>query len=166
MSVEQEKTILLLSTFGQLYRPKNRVRFVRFMRHALAVLMMTIMSVVAATTLCAAQTAKQPETKPKLEPITGFNFKWTTYQNGWADLSFSLRNNTRNDVKNVNFRVVFYNAGGEPIHFEEDSASDTIPPGLAVQKTIRIYEGGLNLYHSAARMRVVVLSIDDLKAKQ
>jgi hypothetical protein len=66
------------------------------------------------------------------------------------------------DVHNVKYRVVFYGANGEPIHYEEpyEGASE-IPAHLAVTETVRLMEGGLNIYHSTVRLRIQILSYDN-----
>ena len=116
--------------------------------------------VLLATPCLAAQQQKSPAKKPKLAPITASNYQWTTYKNGWAELSFSLRNNTKSEVQKVKYRVIFYRRNGEPIHFEDGDVLGGIPPGLAVQETKTIMEGGLNLYHSTAKLRVEIISYD------
>jgi hypothetical protein len=60
----------------------------------------------------------------------------------------------------VKYRVIFYGRSGDPIHYEDGEVLGSIPAGLAVQETIKIMDGGLNLFHSTARMRVQILSYD------
>jgi hypothetical protein len=103
--------------------------------------------------------AQQKRPVAKKDPITGGNFRWTTYTNGSADLSYSLRNNTKNEVTKVNCRVIFYGAGGEPVHYEDGYVA-SIPAGLAVMETVNIFSGGTNLYHSTVRIRVEILSYE------
>ena len=91
--------------------------------------------------------------------ITASNFRWTTYQNGWVDLSYSLRNNTKADVTKVTYRVIFSDQSGQPIHFE-DGLAGNIPAGLAVMETVKLMDGGLNIYHATAHLRVDVLSYE------
>ena len=94
--------------------------------------------------------------------VTASNFRWTTYTNGWADLSYSLRNNTDVDIHNVKYRVIFYGAKGEPIHYEEPyQGAREIPAHLAVTETVTLMEGGLNIYHSTVSLRVQILSYDN-----
>src|ERR1700687_1354574 len=97
--------------------------------------------------------AGQQKSSAKKATITGGGFRWTTYTNGSADLSYSLRNNAKTEVTKVNCRVIFYGSGGEPVHFE-DGYVDHIPAGLAVMQTVNLYQGGTTLYHSTVRMRV------------
>lgn len=111
------------------------------------------------TCLCTSGLGQQKLPTSKKPPITASNYRWTTYQNGWVDLSCSLHNNTKNDVHKVNYRVIFYGSNGEPIHFEEGWAG-RIPAGLAVMETVTLMDGGLNIYHSTARLRVEVLSYE------
>jgi hypothetical protein len=134
-------------------------------------LLMTILA--GATCLSAQQPNPRwvptvPKSKPihKPIPISAYNFRWTTYDNGWAELSFALRNNTKTDVKNVKLRVIFFGRDGEPIHYQEAEVLETIPTGLAVQKTINVMEGGLNLFHSTAQTKVKILSFDEVKAHE
>jgi hypothetical protein len=99
-------------------------------------LLMTILAVGAICLSAQQQPAANPKwvpaspkskPTPKPTPISAYNFRWTTYQNGWAELSFSLRNNLKTDVKNVKFRVIFFGRDGEPIHYAAAEVLGTIP---------------------------------------
>ena|ERR1700676_2988246 len=103
--------------------------------------------------------AQQKPVPVAKKAITASNFRFTTYQNGWADLSYSLRNNTKTDVTKVVYRVIFSDQSGQPIHFEDGYAGN-IPAELAVMETVRLTDGGLNIYHATAHLRVDVLSYD------
>lgn len=123
-----------------------------------------ILAVTACWTPAFGQEKKQQTPR---SPITASNYRWTTYTNGWAELSYSLKNNTRFKVKNVKHRVVLYGRSGEPIHYEEPyDTTFEIAPGLAVTRTIHIMEGGLNIYHSTASIRVEILAYDSPDEKQ
>jgi len=76
-----------------------------------------------------------------------------------ADLSFSVRNNTKTVIKNVKYRLVFLDRSGNPVHYDERAVNE-IEPGLAVMETVNIYEGGLNLRNSTAHFRFQILSYD------
>ncbi len=123
----------------------------RVLRTSLCALLIT-----CCFTCVLAQQKPVPSTK---KAITASNFRWTTYQNGWADLSYSLRNNTKTDVTKVTYRVIFSDQSGQPIHFE-NGYTGSIPAGLAVMETVKLTDGGLNIYHATAHLRVDVLSYE------
>ena len=104
-----------------------------------------------------AQQTQQRKTAKSSLPIVAYNYQWTTFQNGSADLSFSVRNNTKALVSNVKYRLVFLDRNGDPINYEEGTIAE-IEPGLAVMETKNIFSGGLNLRNSTARFRFDVLS--------
>lgn len=104
-------------------------------------------------------TSALAQKKPSIDPITSLNLRWTTYQNGWADLSFSLHNNTQEDVKNVKYRIVFYDRNREPIHYEDGTIQE-IPAKLSVQRVHKILLGGVSLKESTASIKVVIRSFE------
>ena len=86
---------------------------------------------------CLASGGQQKPPSKQAAPITAYNYQWTTFQNGSADLSFSVRNNTKSVVKDVKYRLVFLDRNGNPIHYEERAVYQ-IEPGLAVMETVNI----------------------------
>jgi integrase len=85
----------------------------------------------------AANAQAKPAPKEKTPSITAYDYRWTTFQNGFADVSFAVRNRTTKDVTKVTFRLIFYDGNGEPIHYE-DCYEGLIPAGLAVQPTVSL----------------------------
>jgi hypothetical protein len=117
-------------------------------------------SLCALLTTCCLTVLAQQKVPAAKKAIAASNFRWTTYQNGWVDLSYSLRNNTKTDVTKVVYRVIFSDQSGQPIHFEDGYAGN-IPAGLAVMETVRLMDGGLNIYHATGHLRVDVLSYEE-----
>ncbi|MDL1970717.1 MAG: S1C family serine protease [Candidatus Desulfofervidaceae bacterium] len=69
------------------------------------------------------------------EGIVGTLLTWDTEYAPTGDYSFSLRNQLRNNVKNVYCLVVFYARDGNPIDFDVVQYPGVIPAGLAKRVT-------------------------------
>lgn len=65
-----------------------------------------------------------------VEGITGGSFTWGNQLFGFGDYSFTLRNQLREDVRNVYCMVVFYDKGGNPLDVDVIHYEDVIPAGL------------------------------------
>jgi hypothetical protein len=60
--------------------------------------------------------------------LTAFNVqRGTTYQGGSAHMSFSVRNNSRRDIRNIKVLILWKSPSGEPLHFTPILVKDTIP---------------------------------------
>lgn len=60
--------------------------------------------------------------------VNVFNIKiGTRYTNGTAHISFSVRNNSRRDIKNIKFIISWKLDSGEIVHFSPVLVEDTIP---------------------------------------
>jgi hypothetical protein len=101
-----------------------------------------------------------PKTKPR-PPVSGLNFRNTTYRNGWCDITFSLRNNTDQDLTKVKYRLVFYNKDREAIHYR-DGVSGEIPAGLAVQQKLMLMNDGsvCATLNDGGSMNLTILSVE------
>lgn len=79
---------------------------------------------------------KQPTKGSDL--VTAFNVKrGTTYQGGSAHISFSVKNNSRRDIKNTKVLIIWKSSTGESLHFTPFLIKDVIPSMHAkmIQKT-------------------------------
>ena len=63
--------------------------------------------------LCAQAHGPVLKSKPHSRPaFVSSNFFWSWYENGLTTFTFSLKNQTGHDVKNVNYRVLFFDRQG------------------------------------------------------
>jgi hypothetical protein len=68
-----------------------------------------------------------------VEGVTGGKMIWATALSGYY--SFSLRNRLRENVRNVHYYVIFYDAEDDPIDVEVAQYKELIPAGLAKRVT-------------------------------
>ena len=66
------------------------------------------------------------------EPITASNFSWASYSESF---SFSLRNHLRENVKNIDYLIIFYDEQGDPIDVNDRRYDRVIRAGLAKRIT-------------------------------
>jgi len=60
--------------------------------------------------------------------VTVFNIKGGThYTDGSGDMSFSVRNNSRRDIKNIKVLILWKSSSGEMLHFTPILVKDVIP---------------------------------------
>jgi hypothetical protein len=60
--------------------------------------------------------------------VTAFNVeRGTTYQGGSAHMSFSVRNNSRRDIRNIKVLILWKSSSGEMLHFSPILVKDIIP---------------------------------------
>jgi len=60
--------------------------------------------------------------------VKAFNVKFgTTYEDGSAHISFSVKNNSRRDIKNTKVLIIWKSLAGEPLHFTPFLIRDVIP---------------------------------------
>lgn len=60
--------------------------------------------------------------------VTAFNVeRSTTYQGGSANISFSVRNTSRTDIRNIKILILWKSSSGEMLHFTPILVEDTIP---------------------------------------
>ena len=75
--------------------------------------------------------------------VTAFNVKrGTTYTDGSADMSFSVRNNSRRDIKNIKVLILWKSSSGEMLHFTPILVKDFIP-SLQTKMIQRNYMGAI-----------------------
>ena len=65
------------------------------------------------------------------EGVIGGKLTWDHERLQWGDYSFSLRNQLRENVRNVYCLVIFYDTQGDPIDVDVVHFRDPIPAGLA-----------------------------------
>jgi hypothetical protein len=68
-----------------------------------------------------------------VEGVTGGKMIWATALSGYY--SFSLRNRLRENVRNVYYYVIFYDAQDDPIDVATAQYKELIPAGLAKRVT-------------------------------
>ncbi len=73
---------------------------------------------------------------PSIDGLTGGKFLWTvntipSYAGNDLSYTFSLRNQLRENVKNVQYLVIFYDKDGDPIDTTFAKFAEIIPAGLA-----------------------------------
>jgi hypothetical protein len=113
--------------------------------------------------LCAQAHGPVLKSKPHSRPaFVSSNFFWTWYENGLTTFTFSLKNQTGHDVKNVNYRVLFFDRQGSQIHFEESSTGeDVIPSGLARRESVTLdMDTGLSTRKISTSQRVEILNFE------
>ena len=81
--------------------------------------------------------------------VTGGQLTWT-YSSNLGSYSFSLRNQLRENVRNVYCLVIFYDKQGNPIDVDYVLYKSPIPAGLAMRVTFGVFTDG----------RMKVLSVD------
>jgi S1-C subfamily serine protease len=60
--------------------------------------------------------------------VTAFNIgRVTRYSSGEADISFSIKNDTRRDIKNIKILILWKSSLGETLHFSPILVKDIIP---------------------------------------
>ena len=110
--------------------------------------------------------AHAPTRKNKPTPKSAFassNYVWTWYENGLTRFTFSLKNQSGNDVKDVSFRVLFFDRNGNQVHFEESStgADDIIPNGLTRRESVTLdMDTGLSVRKVSTLQRVEILGLE------
>lgn len=80
---------------------------------------------------------------PGIDGLTGGKFLWTvntitSFAGNDLSYTFSLRNQLRENVKNVQYLVIFYDKDGDPIDANYDQFEGTIIAGLAKRHSGRI----------------------------
>lgn len=71
-----------------------------------------------------------------------------SYEQGWLDseATLALKNNTKEEVKNVVFQITYLNMSGKELDYEEYSRRVSIAPGMTRKVDIPAYEHDRN-YH-------------------
>lgn len=72
------------------------------------------------------------------EGVVGGQLTWSQPVLQWGDYAFSLRNQLRDNVRNVYCLVVFYDSQGDPIDVDIVEYRGVIPAGLAKRVTSRV----------------------------
>lgn len=104
--------------------------------------------------------AARKSQQPTKQPFVSSNFFWSWYPNGLTTFSFSLKNLTGHDVKNVKYRVLFFDRRGEQIDFAE-SVAGRIPKGLAQRVSVTLdLDTGMSTRKLSTNQRVEILDFD------
>jgi hypothetical protein len=110
------------------------------------------------TSLCAQARKKKPAPKP---PFVCSSFFWTWYENGLTNLSFSIKNQSGTDLKNVEFRVLFFDRFGKQVHFQESNTRDVIPTGMTERASITLdLDTGLSVRKISTTQKVEILNFE------
>ena len=89
--------------------------------------------------------------------LTGDSLKAVSmvgYEQNWDDFqgTISLKNNTNSDIKNLSFRITYFNMKGEQLDYKDYSKTLSIAPGLTKAVSVAAFEDQryYSYYKSAA----------------
>ena len=99
--------------------------------------------------------------------VTGGKLTWNSAHSQSGYYSFSLRNQLRENVRNVYCLVIFYDAQGEPIEVDVIHFQDPIPAGLAKRVNSKVHDSvqelttrvGLKTPHTKIEFRILDFEI-------
>lgn len=102
-----------------------------------------------------------------MEGVTGGKLTWDLAHAQSGYYSFSLRNQLRENVRNVYCLVIFYDAQGEPIEVDVVHFQDPIPAGLAKRVDSKVHNSvqelttrvGLKTPHTKIEFRILDFGI-------
>ena len=73
-----------------------------------------------------------------------------SYEQSWLDSegTLALKNNTKENIQNIKFLIVYQDMSGKQLHYEEFSKKVSIAPGMTRKINIKAYEHNLDYHYS------------------
>ena len=80
--------------------------------------------------------------------VSADDITMVSYEQGWLDSkgTLALKNNTKEEIRNVVFQITYLDMSGNPLDYEEFNEKVVIAPGMTKKLDIKAYEHGRN-YH-------------------
>jgi len=97
---------------------------------------------------------------PQKIPFVCSNYVWTWFQNGLTTFTFSMKNQSGQDVKSVRYRVLFFDRQGKQIDFAEGSTGP-IPNGLAHRESVELnFDTGMSTRKISTYQKIEILDFE------
>ena len=133
------------------------------MKHVTVRFRLATFFLLISTVACAQAGAQARKSKPVPKPaFVCSNYVWTWYGNGLTKFTFSIKNQSGSDVKDIYFRVLFFDRNGTQVHFEEsNTGSDVLPNGLTKRESVTLdIDTGLSVRKISTSQKVEILSFE------